>query len=132
MLLSTVWRVALAPALRTLQEAPAQQALLDQKTQHMLALQTQANALQQRGKVSRADALQWLDRHLDTLGEDAQISVQDDRVRLRLQKAPPDALAQWLVQAREQALVLPIDAQLQRSAPPNATFWRGSMTLRLP
>ena len=152
--LAALWSLALAPALRTWQEAPARQATLDAQSQRMRQLQAQARQLQQPQTLSRTEALQWLEQHLDTLGPNAQISLQADRATLRLQAAPAEAVARWLRQARENAQALPVQANLQQAqAPtalqtpgtrtasprlPNATtthsdaHWRGTVVLRLP
>lgn len=138
--LALLWTVGLAPALRTWQEAPAKQAQLDTQTQHMRQLQAQAEALKQTPALSRRDAIQWLESHLSELGPKAQLTVQAEHLRLNLQAAPAQALAQWLAQAREQAHARPIQAQLQQSTLPDTAnkaadkpiLWSGSVLLRLP
>jgi general secretion pathway protein M len=134
--LAALWMLALAPALRTWQEAPARQALLDTQSQRMRQLQAQAQSLQKPAAISRADATQWLEKSLTELGPNARISLQGDSATLSLQAAPAAALARWLSQARDNAQALPTQAQLQQASPagadnPEAT-WRGSLVLRLP
>lgn len=139
--LAALWSLALAPALRTWQEAPARQAALDAQSQSMRQLQAQARQLQQPQTLSRTEAVQWLEQHLDTLGPNAQISLQGERATLRLQAAPAEALARWLRLARENAQALPVQANLQQApvdnTPPNTppkgdAHWRGTLVLRLP
>lgn len=152
LLLAALWGLALAPALRTWQEAPAQQARLDQQTQRMRQLQAQAQTAQKPNPIQRSDALRWMETHLDDLGAGAKISLQGEHALLSLEAAPPEALAYWLTSAREQALALPVKAQLQQGAGPassasaalpsnanaatpssgNETLWRGTLLLRLP
>ena len=134
--LAALWMLALAPALRTWQEAPARQALLDTQSQRMRQLQAQAKGLQKPVALSRADAAKWLEKSLAELGPNARISLQGDSATLSLQAAPAAALARWLSQARDNAQALPTQAQLQHASPPGPNSldvtWRGSLVLRLP
>jgi general secretion pathway protein M len=134
--LAALWMLALAPALRTWQEAPARQALLDTQSQRMRQLQAQAQSLQKPAAISRTDAAQWLEKSLTELGPNARISIQGDSATLSLQAAPAAALAHWLSQARDNAQALPTQAQLQHASPPDPNSsdatWRGSLVLRLP
>ena len=134
--LAALWMLALAPALRTWQEAPARQALLDAQSQRMRQLQAQAQSLQKPVALSRADAAKWLEKNLTELGPNARISLQGETATLSLQAAPAAALARWLSQARDHAQALPTQAQLQHASPPGPNSldvtWRGSLVLRLP
>jgi general secretion pathway protein M len=105
----------------------------------MLALQTQAQALQTRVPLSRDEAL----RQLQSLTPNAQIqlNVQGERVSVQLKAVPAATLAQWLSQARSQAQALPVEAHLTRSNAsgtnpnpnPNAPVtWDGNLVLSLP
>jgi general secretion pathway protein M len=133
LVLATLWSVALAPALRTWQEAPAKQAQLDAQSQRMRQLQTQAQAMQKPQTLSRTEAIEWLEKSLNSLGPNAQISVQGESATLRLQAAPAQALAHWMVQARENAQALPLQADVQQTDPPSSdALWRGTVVLRLP
>jgi general secretion pathway protein M len=145
--LALVWRIALAPALQTWQEAPAKQAWLDQQSQQMQTLQAQAQSLNPTHALTRREAVQWLEAHLEDLGPGAKLQLQADAASVSLQAAPAQALARWLSQARENAHVRPVQAQLQQvtSPPPStpsvataapavdsAVRWSGSLQLRLP
>ena len=121
LVLAALWQLGLAPALRTWQEAPAQQARLDRQSQAMQQLQAQAKKLQQPLAVNRSESVQWLEQHLSELGAGAKISVQGERATLSLEAAPAEALARWLSLARERALALPVQAQLQQRSPSPAT-----------
>lgn len=140
LLLTVLWTLALAPAWRIWQVAPAQQARLDAQTQHMRALQAQAQNLKKPTGISRAEAVRWLESSIGTLGTGAKISWQGDQANLRVEAAPADQLAHWLSQARERAQALPLQAQLQQTQPSatasgdpaSAVFWRGTLLLRLP
>lgn len=133
--LALVWRVGLAPALHTWQEAPAKQALLDQQTQKMLALQTQAQSLKTPQAISRSEAIAWLESHLSELDPKAKLTLQAEHIQLTLHAAPADNLANWLSQARGQAHVRPVQAQLQQVTAPAddiTVVWSGNLLLRLP
>ena len=134
--LAALWMLALAPALRTWQEAPARQALLDAQSQRMRQLQAQAQSLQKPVALSRPDAAKWLEKSLAELGPNARISLQGETATLSLQAAPAAALARLLSQARDNAQALPTQAQLQHASPPGPdrwdATWRGSLVLRLP
>jgi general secretion pathway protein M len=154
LVLAGLWGLALAPALRTWQEAPAQQARLDTQTQTMQRLQAQAKGLQKSTLISRNESVQWLEKSTSDLGAGAKISVQGERATLTLEAASAEAVARWLTSARERALALPIQAQLQHSTDTaaalpkgkskpdnntalnttaqNAVLLRGTVVLRLP
>ena len=129
------WVIAIAPALNTLRDSDNRRTQIGQQQAHMLALQTQAQALQTRVPLSRDEAL----RQLQSLTPNAQIqlNVQGERVSVQLKAVPAATLAQWLSQARSQAQALPVEAHLTRSnasgTNPNATVtWDGNLVLSLP
>jgi len=134
------WSVAMAPALNTLRDSDHRRAHISQQQAHMLALQTQAQALQTHTHLSRDEAL----RQLQSLTPSAhmQLNVQGDRVAVQLKAAPAPVLANWLSQTRSQAQALPVEVHLTRnsasasasaSAPANATVaWDGNLVLSLP
>jgi general secretion pathway protein M len=140
--LTLVWLVALGPALRTWQQAPAKQAELDAQTRQMQQLQAQAQNLKKPSAISRAEALRWLESHIPTgLGSEAKWRLQGERLNVTLSGTTPAQLAAWLSQAREQAQALPVQAQLQQQPPPAAAkasgadspvLWSGSLLLSLP
>ena len=116
MLLAGLWQMALEPALVTWREAPARQAALDKQTQQMRQLQAQAQALKKPTAVSRAESLRWLEANIPaSLGSDATWRMQGERLNVRLANTSPEQLAAWLVQARERAQALPVQAQLQQT-----------------
>ena len=124
-----VWTVGLAPALRVLGSAPALHDRLDAQLQDMRSLAAQAKALQNQPRLSRDDSLRALEASVrQLLGNTAQLRVTADRAELTLKGSSPAALAQWLVQARQNARVLPGEARLDRSA----LGWDGSLVLLLP
>jgi general secretion pathway protein M len=115
--LALLWSLALDPAWRTWQLAPAKQAELDRQTQRMRELQALAQRLQSAPANSTAQARQWLEASVRDLGTGARIQVQGDRATLSVESAPADSMARWLSQARERAQALPVQAQLQQVLP---------------
>ena len=134
------WSIAIAPALNTLHDSDNRRAQITQQQAHMLALQSQAQALQTRTPLSRDEAL----RHLQGLtpGAQMQLNVQGERLSVQLKAVPAPTLANWLAQARSQAQALPVEAHLTRSnatAASNASVtansvvvWDGNLVLSLP
>lgn len=112
-----LWWVALAPALRTLAQAPAEHARLDAQLQQMAALQAQAQALQNQPRAHREEAMRALDGALrQSLGSAAQMQASGgEAVGVALRGAPAEALGNWFTQARANARALPREVHLTRS-----------------
>lgn len=133
LLLAALWSWALAPAWRTWQEAPAQQERLDAQTQTMRQLQAQARNLQKPNPITRSESARWLESNLTELGPNAKLSLQGERATLSVDAVPAQALARWISQARERAVALPVQAQLQAvSSPDTPGLLRGTLVVRLP
>ena len=141
--MALLWWVALAPALRTLGAAPAEHAKLDAQLQQMMALQTQAKALQAQPRASRDDALRALETSVrQGLGTNAQLQTvgANEGVNVQMRAAPADALAQWFSQARSNARAVPREAHLTRSQPASGlgpadeakVRWDGTLVMNLP
>lgn len=146
--LALLWWTLLAPPLRTLSQAEAQQRIVDMQGEKMLKLQDQAKVLQAQPKINRDDALRALEASVkQRLGASAQLNVVGDRATVMLRNTPADALAQWLAQARLNARTIPSEVRLVRStstnlanstaianAPSGASVaaWDGSLVLMLP
>lgn len=141
-----LWWVALSPALQTLRSGNIQRTALDSQLQHMQGLQSEAQALKTQPQLTRTEALKALETSAKQgLGSTAQVTTVGDRITVTLKGTSPDALAQWLVQARANAHALPVEAKLTRSAtatqastavPLSAAStsrsWDGLLVLRLP
>ena len=127
--LALLWWVALAPALAVRKAAPAQHLALDAQNQQMQRLQAQALALRALPVVSAGDARAALEASLKPLGASAQLAVQVERATVMLKGVSPDALAQWLAVARQNARTVPSEAHLTRNA---AGAWDGSVVFYLP
>ena len=137
---SVLWSLAVAPALRTWQEAPTRQAALDATSNQMQQLQAQAQAFKKPSAVNRTEALRWLEENIPKqLGAQTRWQLQGERLSVQLSGTSPEQLAYWLGQARERAQALPVQAQLQQASPTNkpdaseqAVRWNGSLLLSLP
>ena len=135
------WSIAIAPALNTFRDSDNRRAQIGQQQAHMLALQSQAQALQARTPLSRDEALRALQGL--TPGPQIQLNMQGERISVQLKAVPAPTLANWLTQARNQAQALPVEAHLTRGNAPTANnasttaantavLWNGSLVLSLP
>lgn len=125
-----LWLIAVAPALSTLRNAEQQQRTLDGQLQQMRILQAQAQALQAQPKQNREEALRLLELSVrQRLGTTGRTLISGDRVTITLTGAAPEAVAQWLSQARVNARALPSEARLNRNA---SGLWEGTVVLTLP
>jgi general secretion pathway protein M len=125
-----VWLLALAPALATWRDAPAQHQQLDAKLQ---AMQSQAQALKVLQGQPRADpsrAVAALKASLKPLGEASDLTLDGTRATVQLKGVAATALADWLTNVRLSSQAVPIEAELNRS--PNGPFWSGRVVLALP
>jgi general secretion pathway protein M len=125
-----LWLALLGPALGVLRGAEEQHRALDAQLQRMRALQLQAQALQSQPKQNQDDAARQLEASVrERLGTSARLVVAGERATVTLSGTPPDALAQWLTQARVNARALPGEAHLYRNS---GGLWEGSLVLSLP
>jgi general secretion pathway protein M len=127
---AVVWLVLVGPALGVLRSAPQQHRVLDTQLQRVRGLQLQAQALQTQPKQNHDEALRQLESSVkERLGTSARLLASGDRATLTLTGVAPDALAQWLTQARVNPRTLPNEAHLHRNA---AGLWEGTLVLALP
>lgn len=113
--LALFWWIVLAPALKTLREAPAEHARLDAQMQQMTTLQAQAKALQSQPRANRDDAMKALESSVRAdLGPNAQLQQQGggEGVNVIVRAVPAEALAKWLAQARGNARAVPREVHL--------------------
>jgi len=103
--------------------------VLDAQLQQMQRLQTQALQLRAQPLVTADGARQALEGSLKPLGTSAQMVVQVERVTVTFKAVAPDALAQWLATARQNARMVPTEARLTRNA---AGAWDGMVVMQLP
>ncbi len=112
--IALVWMVGVAPALRTLDQAPAQINALDAQLQTMQGLAAEARELRGVAPVSAGQAALALQSATDRLGAAGRITVQGDRATLSLTGVTGEGLRAWLAEARSGARARPVEAQLTR------------------
>lgn len=133
--LALLWLLALAPALATLRNAPAQQQALQAETARMQALRSEAEAVKALPRLGHEEARRALEaatrQRLDRAG---QLSITGDRAQLVLNDAAAQDLADWLVDARANAHATVLEARLTRAgaATDVPVRWRGTLSLGLP
>lgn len=110
-----VWMLLLAPAWRTVRDAPAQIDALEARLHHMQRLAADAKSLRSAPAVSTAQAVDGLRAATERLGDKATIVFQGDRATLTLTGVSGDALRDWLAEARSAARARAVDVQLQRT-----------------
>lgn len=135
-LAALLWWLALAPALKTLRNAPQQHQALDAQLQQMKRLQAQATQMQSQPVLDQDAARRALDAAVkQRLGATTQVNVVGDRATVILKGVPADAIAPWLAQVRTNARALPVEVKLNRSSTPSAAAqpqWDGTVVLALP
>lgn len=131
--LGLLWWLAVAPALSTLNQAPARHARLDAQLGQMQRMAATAQNLRSQNTAQppgRDEVLRALEAATAGLGGTGQLAVLGDRATLTLRNTPPEALAQWLAQARINARMLPLDSQMSKE--PGAQGWNGTLVLSGP
>jgi general secretion pathway protein M len=113
--LFVVWMLLLAPALRTVREAPSRLDQLDMQLQEMQRLAAEGRELRNATPMSAAQSAVALKAATERLGEHAKLSVQGDRAMLTLTGVTGEQLRGWLADARSGARARPVDAQLARA-----------------
>lgn len=128
-----IWWLALAPAIQTLRQAPAQHAQVDAQLASLRAMASTAEAVRAQNTaqpMGRTEALRALEESMTTLGETGQLNVVGDRPTVILRGTPPEALATWLARVRLNARLTPVEAQLSGDTTP--VSWSGSLVLAGP
>ncbi len=123
-----LWLVALQPAWRTLQRAPAQLDALDAQLQTMQRLAAEARDLRAAPPVNPEQALAALTSAIERLGEKAKLTQQGERVVVTLDNVSTALLREWLQDMRSAARARPIEVSLNRSP----QGFSGTLVLILP
>ncbi len=123
-----LWTLGLAPALRTLQTAPAQIDRLDHELAAMRQQAAQAASWRGAPRVPREAAVAALQVAAGRLGEAAKLSVQGERATLAVNGIGAGALRDFLAEARSGARARPLEASLSRSG----SGYMGTLVLALP
>lgn len=110
-----VWLLFVAPAWRTVRDAPAKLDKLEVQLQQMQRLSTEAKSLRDAPEVSIAQAVEPLKVATERLGSNASIAFQGDRATLTLNGVSGDALRDWLSEARSASHARPIEVTLNRA-----------------
>jgi general secretion pathway protein M len=123
-----LWWLAIAPALKTIKEAPSQLSALDAQLLNMRSLSAEAKSLQSQPKLGLDESQKALQSAVtQRFGSTAQLNLAGERATLTLKSANPQELALWLSQARVNARALPSEAKLTR----NGDHWDGTLVLNL-
>lgn len=123
-----MWAVAVAPALKTLRQAPLQLAALQAQEQQMQAQAQAARALRNVTPLAPAAAAQALQSASARLGPQARLTLQGDRAVLTLQATPAPQLMAWLTEVRAGARARVTEAALTQAGPGS---YSGSLTLAI-
>lgn len=123
-----LWAVALAPAWRTVRQAPAQIETLERQLQRMQGLANEAKALRAVAPVPLAEAQAALGAATQRLGPQAKLSLQGERAVLTLKGTDAARLGAWLAEARAGARARVVEANLNQASP---GLYDGSLTLAL-
>lgn len=110
-----LWSLAIAPALRTLRQAPAQIEALDAQLQQMRTLATEVGELRGATPIAAAQAGVALKAATERHGDKMRLTLQGERATVALQGASPEQLRALLVEARSAARARPLEVQLTRS-----------------
>jgi general secretion pathway protein M len=116
LLLTFLWFVAIAPALKTVRAAPVQLAKLDTQYQAMQRDAADAKALRSVAPVGAAQSAAALRAATEALGSAGRITVSGDRATLTLTSAGAAQLRDWLADARSTARARVVEANLTQAA----------------
>jgi general secretion pathway protein M len=109
-----LWFVAIAPAWRSVNTAPARLDELDKQLQHMQRLAAEAAALRALPPVGGLQSQSALKAASDALGPAARLILGGDRATVTFTNATGTQVRDWLAEARSAARVRPIEANLTR------------------
>ena len=123
-----VWSLAIAPAWRTLQTAPARLDAQQHQAQQMQILAGEAAALRAVAPVPLDQAQAALTAATERLGPPGKLSLQGERALLTLKGVDSAALAAWLAEVRAGARARVVEASLTMTGP---GVYDGSLTLAL-
>ncbi|EGI75917.1 type II secretion system protein GspM [Hylemonella gracilis] len=131
-----LWQLGIAMPLSSLRDSARQQQQAQAQWNQVQVLRAQALALRQRGAEASATAargqstLQVLQALTAAAGDaGAQVNeIAPGSYSVRFDKVSPQALAVWLQATRQQARLLPQNADFQRVSG-NPVAWQGSILL---
>ncbi len=120
--------VFIRPALKSMQQTPAQLRAISTEVSRMRALADEAQALRQQPPVPPVQAEAALKAATERLGAAAKMSIQGDRATVEFIKVSGESLADWLVEVRLAARARPLEASLALSEP---GYYSGAVVLGL-
>ena len=120
-----VWALAIGPALQTLQRAPLEHDLLETQYQTMQRLAAEAQQLRATPALPPDAAVAALKTATERLGDKGRLMLQGERAVLTVSGATPQALQDWLAEARSGARARPLEANLTRAG----TGYSGSIVV---
>ena len=109
-----VWILLVQPAWRTVSQAPAQLARIDQQLQQLQAMADEVKALRAVAPVSSTQAAAALRAATARLGNQARLSLQGDRASVTFTSIDAEDLRDWLGEVRSAARARPVEASLSR------------------
>lgn len=115
--MALLWVVALAPAARTLRQAPAERDRLDSQLQQMQAQAAEAVRLRAVAPISAETARNALQAAAGRLQDRAKLSLQGARAVITLKGVTGQELAALLTEARAGARAKVTDATLNQTNP---------------
>ena len=128
-----LWQFSVGPSLTTLRTADAQNRALGAQLQAMQTMQLQAQAVQKQPALGFDEAVRALGAATkQTLGASAQLVLAGERASITIKDASPDALAEWLTQARLNARSALIEARIVSASTPGGPRWNGVLVMGLP
>ena len=123
-----VWRMGVAPGLQVWSQSDSRQATLDRQLAEMQTLQQEAKRLGSQTQGGADAATQQLTALASTLGPDTRLHPQVDQVSIEFKAASPQALADFITQARTQVQSRTLQAHWQF----RQGHWQGQLVLSLP
>lgn len=114
--LALLWSVGVAPAWRTLREAPRRLDALDLQWQQMQRQAEEVKALRGAAPVPPAQATAALRAATERLGDAGRLTLQGERAVLTLTDASGEQLRSWLLEVRSGARARPVEVNLTRGA----------------
>lgn len=111
-----LWLAAIAPAWRTIRQAPAQIAAAEVLLQAMQRQAAEAGELRAAPPVNMEQANAALRAATARLGDKGKLTMQGDRAVLTLNMVGSGALRDWLAEVRQGARARPVEASLTRGA----------------
>ncbi len=111
-----LWTLAIAPAWRTLSDAPAQIESLDAQLLQMRTMAAEVRELRNTTPIAAAQAGVAMKAAADRHGDKVRLTLQGDRALVTFQGATPEQVRALLIEARSAARARPVEAQLTRAA----------------